>query len=85
MVFIGGSDGRLKEILELVLGINPEARICISAILTETLGTAAAVFIARGIPYSITQIAVTESSGLSGKHLMKAQNPVWLVCREATI
>ena len=81
-VFIGGSGGCLKEILELLLRINPDARLCISAILTETLGTAAAVLTACGVPFRVTQIGVTESSELSGKHMMKALDPVWLVWRE---
>jgi precorrin-6Y C5,15-methyltransferase (decarboxylating) len=82
-VFIGGSDGRLKEILELVLDTAPDAKICISAVLAETLGTAVAIFAARSLPFHITEIAVTESDDLSGKHLMKAQNPVWLISRES--
>ncbi len=80
-VFIGGSEGQLENIIDLVLRKNKDARICISALLVETLGTAAAAFTARGIPFTVTEAAISQSSEIAGKHMMKAQNPIWLIDR----
>lgn len=41
-VFIGGTKGGMEAVLDEVLGKNPNARICISAIALETLGAAIA-------------------------------------------
>ena len=40
-VFIGGTKGGMEAVLDEVLGKNPNARICISAIALETLSAAA--------------------------------------------
>jgi len=72
-VFVGGSGGRLPEILAAVS--NPLARICISAISLETLHTASEVLHEP----EITQISVSRSRSAGKLHLMLAQNPVFLV------
>lgn len=79
-VFIGGSSGRLKDILDVVFEKNPNCRVVVSAILTETLSEAAAYFSTADIPYAVTQVAVSRSAEVSGRHMMKADNPVWIVC-----
>ncbi len=81
-VFIGGTNGKLEDILDVIIKKNPDARICISALLVETLGTAAAAFSARSIPFTVTEISVAVSAPVVGKHMMRAQNPVWLIERQ---
>lgn len=78
-VFIGGSGGNLAATLDCVHAANPKARICISAILAETMAEALEKLDELGYDAEITQIAVTRSRKVGGKHMMLAQNPVWLV------
>ena len=83
-VFIGGSGGRLREIAEAALEMNPEARLCVSAIALETLSAALDVFKARGLDAEVTQIAVSRARSSASLHLLLANNPVFLItaCRE---
>ncbi|MDO5399567.1 MAG: precorrin-6y C5,15-methyltransferase (decarboxylating) subunit CbiE [Eubacteriales bacterium] len=78
-VFIGGSRGRLAEILDRVFEKNPKARVCVSAIALETLEGAAAALRARGMEPEITQIAVSRTRAAGGLHLLMANNPVFLI------
>ena len=78
-VFVGGSGGALEAILDRALEKNPHARICVSAVTLETLGAAAACFSARGLGYSATEIAVSRSQSIGARHLMRAENPVYLI------
>lgn len=81
-VFIGGSKGNLPEIIDAVLTANPSARLCVSAIALETLQTALSSFATHGMTAQITQIAISRSSSVGNLHLMKANNPVFLIVRE---
>lgn len=82
VVFIGGSKGNLPEIIDAVLTVNPSARLCVSAIALETLQTALSSFATHGMTAQITQIAISRSSSVGNLHLMKANNPVFLIVRE---
>ena len=79
-VFIGGSRGRLEDILDCVLRKNPKVRICVSAIAVETLGAATAALTSRGLQVEMSQLSVARSRQAGNRHLMMAQNPVWLIC-----
>lgn len=81
-VFIGGSKGNLPEIIDVVLTANPSARLCVSAIALETLQTALTSIAAHGLTAQVTQIAVSRSNSVGNLHLMKANNPVFLIVRE---
>lgn len=74
-VFIGGSGGKLPEILQAVRRANPEARVCISAVTLETLHAAAAEL----RDPEVTQISVSHSRPAGQLHLLLAQNPVFLI------
>ncbi len=78
-VFLGGSGGSLRPILELVLKKNPRARVVVPAVTLETLGEAAALF--RELPLgetSVTQVSVARAIVAGSSRLMKGQNPVFL-------
>lgn len=77
--FIGGSGGELPAIISAVLGKNPAARLCITAIAAQTLGTATAELARHGICPQITQIWVARSRQAGGQHLMMGQNPIWII------
>ena len=78
-VFVGGSGGKLREILCEAAKANPKARICVAAIALETLQQACDSFLELGIDTEITQIAVSRSRAVGSLHLMTAQNPVYLI------
>ena len=79
-MFIGGSSGNLKEILECVLAKNPQVRIVINAISLETLGEAmdAAETGLLKDP-QITQISAARSRKLGRYHMMTGMNPVYII------
>lgn len=78
-VFIGGSEGKLTEIVDAVLEKNPDARLCVSAIALETLLAALAVFSERGMEAEVTQLAVSRTKPGARLHLLLANNPVFLI------
>lgn len=78
-VFIGGSKGNLKEIVDAALEKNPYARICISSIALETLAEAITVMSSLGFSPQITQIAVSTGKPVAHLHLMMANNPIFLI------
>ena len=78
-VFIGGTKGGMDAVLDEVLGKNPNARICISAIALETLGAAIAALTARGLTAEVTQIAVSRTKPAGRLHLLMANNPIFLI------
>ena len=80
-VFLGGSGGHLKEILDAVFRKNPAARVVCTAVTLETVGEAASIFAAlEGA--EMVQLAVTRTRAAGRYHLMDAQNPVWLFAGE---
>lgn len=81
-VFVGGSGGFLREILAAVHGANPAARVCVSAIALETLGTAVECLSALGYRVEVVQIAVSRAKTAGELHLLMAQNPVFLITGE---
>ena len=82
-VFIGGTKGNLEAVLDTVLGKNPNARVCVSAIALETLSAAVAALTARGLTAEVTQIGVSRTKTAGTPHLLTANNPVFLISAEA--
>ncbi|MBR6408260.1 MAG: precorrin-6y C5,15-methyltransferase (decarboxylating) subunit CbiE [Clostridia bacterium] len=83
VVFIGGSGGRLKDIIDYSLAKNPLARICVSAIALETLNTAVKAFSSHGMETDITQIAVNRTKSAGNLHMLTASNPIFLITGNA--
>ena len=81
-VFIGGTKGGMEAVLDEVLGKNPNARICISAIALETLSAAVAALTAHGLAAEVTQIAVSRTRPAGRLHLLMANNPIFLITGE---
>ena len=79
VVFLGGTDRKMPEILQVVRAINPKARVCISAIALETLHQAVEELTALGYAPEITQIAVSRAKAAGDLHLLLAQNPIFLL------
>ncbi|MCR4658010.1 MAG: precorrin-6Y C5,15-methyltransferase (decarboxylating) subunit CbiT [Lachnospiraceae bacterium] len=78
-VFIGGSGGRLEEIILYIRKRYPEAVICYTAILLETLWQGVAFLESSGYITEVEQISVSRSRHIGGKHMMMAENPIYIV------
>lgn len=83
-VFVGGSGGQLREILNAAVQKNPQVRICISAIALETLQGAVSALEQLGYAPEVTQISVSRTRAAGSLHLLMAQNPVFLITGERT-
>ena len=78
-VFVGGSGGRLREILDAVHAANPLARVCAAAVTLESLQLSHAALRELGYETDVTQLAVSRGKAAGGLTLMLAQNPVFLI------
>ncbi len=79
-VFIGGSSGNLKEILEVILRKNPKVRIVMNAITLETVGEMNDCL--KELPLKdgeIVQLTVARAKAVGGYQMMMGQNPVYIV------
>lgn len=79
-VFVGGSAGRLEEILAAAVAANPSVRVCVTAVTLETLSELLACVRELGLCHAdIVQVSVARARLLGGHHLMGANNPVYLM------
>ena len=77
--FIGGSGGRLETIVSVLCRNNPQIRLVLTAITLETLEEARHVLSAHGFAIEITQLAVTRATEMGRYHLLRAENPIFLI------
>lgn len=79
-VFIGGSSGNLKAILDTVYTKNKDAGIVINAITLETLNEAMAYYRDHAeYDVELVQVSVSKSRKLAEYHLLTGQNPVFVL------
>lgn len=79
--FIGGTKGRLKEILAVLLKKkkNSRIRVVINAVSLESIGNIPAVLKEFEIEnFECLQLAVSRSEAAGQYHIMKAENPVYI-------
>lgn len=82
-VFVGGSGGKLEEILETVWDKNPEARIVVSAITINTVAECMRCITAFSLhPAEIVQVQISKSRKMGEYEMMEGQNPVYIVTFE---
>ena len=79
-VFIGGSGGRLAEILETVFEKNPGACVAVTSVTAET-DAAVTALMGPGSPYECerTEIWAAHERKAGGYHLRQAESPVSVV------
>nr|WP_317282814.1 precorrin-6y C5,15-methyltransferase (decarboxylating) subunit CbiE [uncultured Sellimonas sp.] len=78
-VFIGGSSGNLKEIVEVCLKKNPDVRIVLTAVSMETIKEMTDLLNEpRWEEAEVMQISASQGKKLGAYHMMMAQNPVFL-------
>lgn len=78
-VFLGGSGGQMRGIFEAVFEKNPRARIVVNAITLESVQEAMECFSAFGIQPEVTCVNSSRAELLGKYHLMRAQNPVYIM------
>ena len=84
-VFIGGSDGKLMEILQTVMQKNKDVRIVITCVTLETLAEVQKALTQIGKDrrekdrIEIIQVAVTKARAAGRYHLFRAQDPVFMI------
>lgn len=79
-VFIGGSSGNLKEIIKTVQRKNPRVRVVLAAISLETVkGAVEAMEEGLLLDAEVVQIWVSRSQELGKFHLMKGENPIYVI------
>lgn len=78
-VFIGGSGGKMKEIISLALDKNPGARFVANLITLESMSTLLEIL--KTMPVcneEIVQLSAARDRKAGKSHLMMGQNPVWI-------
>lgn len=78
-VFIGGSAGNMRQILEEILGKNPSARIVATAVTLESIGELTQCM--KAIPFAFTEVVsmtVARDRKAGPYHLMMGQNPIFI-------
>lgn len=78
-VFIGGTTGRLEQILNVVLSKNPNSTIVANAITLETIGAIIQVFKNKNLKTEIISATIAKSKRLGNYNMMMGENPIYIV------
>ena len=78
-VFIGGSSGKLRQILQKASEYNPNVHVMVTAVSLETVTEAAESFRQMRVPYHIRQISVTHMKRIGNHTMPQVQNPIFLI------
>lgn len=82
-VFIGGSRGKLKEIIAVCKAKNPKVRMVINAVTLETLHHAHTEMQMQGFEnIDIIQLAVTLTKSVGNSTMLQSENPVFVLSGE---
>lgn len=77
--FIGGSKGDFLEICSILLQKNPSVRVVANFVSLEGVFEMQKLLSLGVKNLEIKQVSVSKSEKLGNFHMMKAQNPVWIV------
>ena len=82
--FIGGSGGKLKEILASLRQINPKMRVVINAVSMETICEMKEILSMDNMikEEEVVQLQVSRAKKAGNHHLMQSENPVWICAFE---
>lgn len=78
-VFIGGSGGRLDEIVRSISEKMREGIVVINAVTIETLNSAVKCLEEDGFRVDVTEVSVAKSKMINQKRHMSALNPIFIV------
>ena len=77
--FIGGSGGRLFEIISALKKKNPSVRVVMNAVTLESVAEIQKILKETGVKnLQVSQISVSRSEKAGSFHILKAQNPVFI-------
>ncbi len=80
VVFIGGSGGRIRDILEFSCErLKPGGRIVMNLVTLEGLEEAIKAVKSFGMEWDVTAVSISRSHRISQKTMLKALNPVFVV------
>lgn len=84
-VFIGGSGGELAELIAQVLRrLRPQGWLVMNFVTIENLAVAVEALKAQGAAWDVLQLQASRSKPILHMHRLAAENPVWIVCAQAT-
>ena len=79
-VFIGGSGGQLKELIDLVLGrLKPDGWLVINLVTLENLNSATECLKRLNCHWELSLVSVARSSPILNMQRLSAENPVWVI------
>ncbi len=79
-VFIGGSGGKLSEIIDVIFEKNKHCKIAVTAVCIDTLSECLDALKAHGISSpEIIQLAVSRAEFVGGHAMLRAENPIFLI------
>ncbi|MCX8131185.1 MAG: precorrin-6y C5,15-methyltransferase (decarboxylating) subunit CbiE [Clostridia bacterium] len=82
-VFIGGSSGKMGDLLEWITGFGKPVRVVVNAIAIESVHEVIKAMEEKGFSETdIVNVSVARSRIAGGKHLMQAINPVYIISGE---
>ncbi len=86
-VFIGGSGGRLVDIIKAVRKKNPKVRFVLNAVTLETMGELMKLqgLFPEYADMEVIQVSVSRAKVLGNHHLMRAENPVCIAAFGASM
>lgn len=81
-IFIGGSDGKLEDIITKARSKNPMVRFVINAVTMETISAVMNVLkqYAEYEDAQIISVQISKGKMIGRYHLMEAQNPIYIIC-----
>lgn len=79
VVFIGGSTGEMKTVIEAAKKRNPKVKIVITAVSLETLQEARTLLSVYDMEVDVTQLAVTKTNRVGNHTMLMAQNPIYIM------
>jgi len=76
--FIGGSGGKLGEIMKNIAAFDREIRVTVSAVTLETIAEAGEILGNYDADYDVIQATVGRGRKIGSYHIMDTNNPVMI-------
>lgn len=77
-VFIGGSGGKLEQIMETIAAFHNKVRVTVSAVTLETIAEAHEILGKYDPDYDVIQATVGRGRKIGNYHIMDTNNPVMI-------
>ena len=84
-VFIGGTEGRLRDIINLLRSYNRDIRVCMTAITVETKNEIMKLLDEGTVSEpDIVEVSISRLAKLGGQHVMKKENDIMVAAFNLT-